>query len=80
LRALSKFEKAIQTWDPEQARIALSILALGHGDRGPIESIFGKEATAQTAIGRLKVGNVRVLEATMKEIYPESSDGVASDK
>ncbi|MGP8174781.1 MAG: hypothetical protein ACLP7O_09565 [Terracidiphilus sp.] len=78
--ALSKFEKTILTWDREQARIALAVLATGHGDRGPIESIFGKGATVRTAIERLKVSNMKVLASTMMEIYPEPFDGFASDK
>src|ERR1017187_816548 len=52
LTALSKFEKTILSWDREQARIALAVLATGHGDRGPIESIFGKRATVRNAIQR----------------------------
>jgi hypothetical protein len=80
LTALSKFEKTILTWDREQARIALAVLATGHGDRGPIESIFGTGATVRTAIEKLTVGNMKVLVSTMEEIFPEPLDGFASDK
>jgi len=80
LTALSKFEKTILTWDREQARIALAVIATGHGDRGPIESIFGKGATVRTAIGHLTVGNMKVLVTTMEEIYPELFDGFASEE
>ncbi len=80
LTALSKFEKTILTWDREQARIALAILATGHGDRGPIESIFGTGATVRTAVEHLTFGNMKVLVSTMKEIFPEPFDGFTSDK
>ena len=80
LTTLSRFEKTILSWDREQARIALAILATGHGDRGPIESIFGKRATVRNAIQRLTVGHIRVLESAMKEIFPEPFDEFASDK
>jgi hypothetical protein len=73
--ALSKFEKTILTWDREQARIALAVLATGHGDRGPIESILGKGTTVRTAIEHLTVGNMKVLASTMNEIFPESFEG-----
>src|ERR1035437_6657554 len=43
MNALSKFEKVIATWDREQARMALAVLSeITLGDRGPLESIFGK--------------------------------------
>ena len=80
LIALSKFEKTILSWDREQARIALAVLAIGHGDRRPIESIFGTGATVRTAIERLTVGHMKVLGSTMEEIFPDFFGGLASDK
>jgi hypothetical protein len=73
VNALSKFEKVISTWDREQARIALAILSeITLGDRGPLESIFGKGAKSQEAIRHLQVGHLRVLQASIEEITGES--------
>jgi hypothetical protein len=70
--ALSKFEKIISTWDREQARIALAVLgAITLGERGPMESMFGKGADFRAVIGHLKVGNLRVLMSAIEEITGE---------
>jgi hypothetical protein len=74
LSALSKFEQTIATWDREQARIALAILATGHGDRDPIESIFGKGVELRTAIGHLTMDQLNFVVSTMQEIYPDDLD------
>lgn len=67
--ALSKFEKVVATWDREQARMALAVLCeMTLGDRGPLESIFGKGAKSQDAIRHIKMGHLRVLMSTVEEI------------
>lgn len=77
---ISKFEKAILTWDYEQARLAAALLAaIVKGDNVPIESMFGKGVTVQTALGHLTVGHMRVLQSTLEEIAPEVFDGFTTD-
>ena len=73
MNALTKFEKVISTWDPEQARMALAVLSeLALGERGPLESMFGKGAKWQEVIRHLQVRHLRVLQATIEEITGES--------
>lgn len=50
--ALAKFEKATESWDPKQAKIAVAILAaVMRWDQGPFETMFGKGTSVQVAIG-----------------------------
>lgn len=70
--ALTKFGNIISSWEYEQARLAAALLAaIVKRDRGPIESIFGKGTTVEHAMGRLTVGNMRVLHLALKEIFAE---------
>ena len=69
---ITKLEQAISTWDPEQARIALAVFASTiFEDRTPLETLFGKGAKVETAIGRLTVGQLRALYSIMIEIVPD---------
>lgn len=70
--ALAKFEKTIGSWEHEQARLAVALLAaIVKRDRGPIRSIFGENITVKHAMGHLTVGNMRVLGTAMEEIVAE---------
>jgi len=72
---LTKLEQAVSTWNREQARIALAIFAATiFAERAPLESLFGKGAKVETAIGRLTVSQLRVLYSIMTEIVPEDED------
>lgn len=72
---ITKLVQAISTWDREQARIALAIFAATiFMDRVPLESLFGKGAKLETAIGRLTVGQMKVLYSIMKEVAPGDGD------
>ncbi len=73
---ITKLEQSISTWDREQARIALAIFsATIFRDRAPLEALFGKGAKVETAIGRLTVGQLKVLYEIMTEIAPDKIDG-----
>jgi len=72
---VTKLEQAISTWDRKQGRIALAIFAaMILDDRVPLETIFGKDAEVKTAIERLTVGQLRVLNSIMAEIIPDDGD------
>jgi len=78
INPITKLEQAISTWDLDQARIALVIFsATIFKDRAPLEILFGKGAKVETAIRRLTMGHLRVLDSIMREIIPDDSDGSA---
>ena len=78
---ITKLDQAISTWDQEQARIALAIFASTiFKDRAPLETLFGKGAKVETAVGRLTVGQLRVLYSIMTEIVPDDGDGDTTDR
>ncbi|HEX3986668.1 MAG TPA: CpXC domain-containing protein [Acidobacteriaceae bacterium] len=73
---ITKLEQSISTWDRGQARIALVIFsAVIFRDRAPLEALFGKGAEVPTAIGRLTVGQLKILYEIMTEIAPDNIDG-----
>jgi len=72
---IQKFEKEIQTWDYEQARIAVACLGVVlNGDNSAIKQLFGQHATLELAIGYLKVGHMRFLHEIIREIENTPSE------
>jgi hypothetical protein len=78
---LTKFEQTISTWDPQQAKTALAILAATvFQNREPLESLFGKGAKVEAVIRQhITVGQLRVLHSTMKELVPDFGDDEDED-
>ncbi len=73
---ITKLERAVSTWDREQARIALAVFASTvFKDRAPLESLFGRGAKVETATRRLTVSHLKTLYSIMTEIVPDDRNG-----
>jgi hypothetical protein len=79
--AFARFEQAISSWDPGQAKIAVAALAaIVKKDREPLESMFGKGASIRTAIGHLTVGHVKALNSALEGIAAELGINLDEDE
>lgn len=66
---ITRLEKEIETWEFEQAQIAIAIVNYKlRQDDSFIKKILGSNATLETAIGNLKIGHMRFLHGILPDI------------